>query len=141
VALLKRVLYVEAALGMISGVALAAVPKFTLVTVFRQVHYPEYAWVRLVGIQAIGLSLLAVLVAQRIEELWWWSWAFAIPTGAAALLFGLNAAFGLHCIGPAQIGPTCPSPVMWWAYAAVSALLTAGFLVGLTRTGRRSFPV
>jgi len=47
---LQRVLWAQAVFLAIGGVALAGLPKLMLVTVFHQVHYPEYAWIRIVGI-------------------------------------------------------------------------------------------
>ncbi len=64
-ALLRRVLYLQAAVWTLAGVALAALPRFVLSTVFGQVHYPEYAWVRIVGVTSFALALFMVLVAQR----------------------------------------------------------------------------
>ena len=40
-------------------------------TVFGQVPYSEYAWVRFAGLEAFGLALLMVLVAHRAAEVWW----------------------------------------------------------------------
>jgi hypothetical protein len=133
---LKRVLYVQALLAALAGLALAAVPRFVLVTVFAQLPYTEYAWVRIVGLQALAGAMFAVLVAQRVEDLWWWGWAFAIPTALAFLVFGLNAAFGLRCERGA-----CPSTILWWTLTGVTALLTAGFVVGLARAGQEAPPL
>lgn len=130
--LLRRVLYAEAGVWAVAGVALAAAPRFVLVTLFDQSPAPDYGWVRITGIEAFALALLMVLVGHRIEDLWWWSWAFVIPTGLLALVAVLNAAFGL---------PPTSSTVLWWIMAAVGALFTGGLLWGLARTGREREPV
>jgi hypothetical protein len=127
VKILRRFLYLTAAANAIVGVGLAAVPKFATKTVFSQVPYPEYAWVRIAGIQAFGLAMLQVLVAQRSNEVWWWSWAFVLVEGLIAVVAALNAAVGLV---PGSSG------ILWWLVAVVNAALTAGLLWGIGRTGQ-----
>jgi hypothetical protein len=127
VRILRRFLYLTAAVNAVVGLSLAAVPRFVTRTVFSQVPYPEYAWVRIVGVEAFGLALLQVLVAQRAPEVWWWSWAFVIVEGLVAAIAALNAIFGLTAGS---------SAVLWWLIAAVNAALTAGLLWGLGRTGQ-----
>lgn len=123
---LRRVLYVRAAVWVVAGVALATVPRFVLVTMFDQPPQ-EFAWVRSLGIESIGLALLTVLVAHRVEELWWWSWAFTLVAVATAAVALLNAAFGL---APRQ------SSVLWWLVAAVETLLSLGLMYGLYASSR-----
>lgn len=125
--LLKRVLYLQAAATAVIGLALVALPKFVLISLFGQVHYPEYAWVRIAGAQALGLAMVMVLVAHRAAEVWWWSWAFAIVTALTAVIAGLNALLGL---------PDDASPALWWLIAGVSGAFTIGLLWGLGRTGQ-----
>src|SRR5688572_8148171 len=111
--LLKRVLYLQALVSVVLGIALAAIPRFLLVTVFDQLPYPEYSWVRLVGIQLLAAAMFAVLVAQRVDELWFWGWAFAIPTALAFLVAGSTAAVGNEC-GVVNGIPQCPGGLLWW---------------------------
>jgi hypothetical protein len=125
--LLKRVLYLQAAVTTLLGVALVALPKFVLLTLFGQVHYPEYAWVRITGIEALGLAMFMVLVAHRAAEVWWWSWAFVLVTGVIAVIAAFNALIGL---------PQAASPVLWWLLAAGNAGFCAALLWGLGRTGQ-----
>ncbi|MGQ0669594.1 MAG: hypothetical protein ACT4PO_07965 [Actinomycetota bacterium] len=130
--LLRRVLYWQAAVWAVSGIALAALPKLLLLTVFDQAHYPEYAWIRIAGIQAIALAAFAVLVAQRLEDLWWFSWVFVIANAAVVTIDVLNAVFGL----PSRI-----SSLLWWLSAALAATFTAGLLWGMAKAGQeRPFP-
>ena len=138
--LLRRVLYLEALASMVLGVALAALPRFVLVTVFNQVPYEEYAWVRIAGIQLLGAAMLAVLVAQRVEELWFWGWAFAIPTALAFVVFGVNAAIGPDCATIDGI-VRCPSIVLWFVLASLTGAFGAALALALARAGNEAGPV
>lgn len=130
-ALLRTLLYAHAGVWALVGVGLAVIPKAILNGLFDQPNPPEYAWIRLVGILLIGLALFMVLVAHRVEELWWWSWGFVLSTGAVAALFTLNAAFGVD---------EGASSVLWWVGALVSWGLASGTLLGLSRAGREKPP-
>lgn len=129
---LRRVLYLEAGVWAVAGAAIAVAPRFVLVTVFDQPPQGEFAWLRLYGVQAVGLAMLMVLVAHRIEQLWWWSWAFALVTAGTAGIVVLNAAFGL---GPTQ------SSVLWWLFALVTLAFAFALLYGLFVSSREQpFP-
>jgi len=124
---LRRILYVQAALWVIAGVALAVAPRQIVVSLFGQPPLSELTWIRLVGIEAVTVAMLMVLVAHRLEDLWWWSWAFAfVETGTAALGL-LNAGFGLR---PGQSG------ALWWILGAVGAAFALALLWGLLRASR-----
>jgi hypothetical protein len=125
--LLRRVLYLQAAMYALAGAALAALPRFVVTTMFGQIHYPEYAWVRVTGLEALGLAMFMVLVAQRAPEVWWWSWAFVLPTALITVVAVANALVGL---------PEGSSGVLWWILAGVNAAFTAGLIWGLARTGQ-----
>jgi ABC-type Fe3+-siderophore transport system permease subunit len=118
---LKRALYLEAAVWALAGLALSIAPRFVIETMFDQPR-TDPAWLRVVGIQSFGLALVMVLVAHRIEDLWWWSWAFALMTVGVAAVAVLNAAFGL---APGQPSLFC------WLFSAVSVVLALGLLTGL----------
>lgn len=125
-ALLRRVLYLYALFGAVLGVALVTFPRFLLVDLLGQLVYPDYAWVRLVGTHTLGLSLLGVLVGHRVEELWWWCWAFvAVAIGTAAVTT-LHAAFGLP--SGAEVWP-------WMVVAVLSWVIAFGLLWGIARAG------
>jgi peptidoglycan/LPS O-acetylase OafA/YrhL len=129
---LRRVLNIQAAVWAVAGLALLIAPRFVVVTVFDQPPHQELAWLRLFGVQALGLAMLMVLVAHRVKELWWWSWAFAFVSVAGAAVALLNAAFGL---GPHQ------SAALWWVLAAVMVLFSLGLLYGLLAASREQpFP-
>lgn len=129
---LRRVLYLEAGVWAVVGSALALAPRFVLVTLFDQPPVGEFTWLRLYGIQAVGVAMLMVLVAHRIEQLWWWSWAFALVTAGTAAMVVLNAAFGL---APAQ------SSVLWWLFGIVALAFSFALLYGLFASSREQpFP-
>src|SRR6266511_2829326 len=54
---LRRVLYVEAGVWAACGAAMALAPRFVLVTLFTQPPLGESAWLRLYGIQSVGLGI------------------------------------------------------------------------------------
>src|SRR6266536_924324 len=129
---LRRVLYLEAGVWAVCGAAMALAPRFVLVTLFDQPPVGEFAWLRLYGIQAVGMAMLMVLVAHRIEQLWWWSWAFALVSAGTGAVAVLNAAFGLS--------PGEPSG-LWWLFAAVGLAFSFGLLYGLFQSSKEQpFP-
>jgi len=129
---LRRTLYLQAAVWSIVGVALAAVPRFVLATVFGQSRLVGDAWIRVIGIQAFGLALFMVLVGHRIQDSWWWSWAFAIMTSGVAAVALLNAAFGL---APGD------SSALWWLFGGLTLVFAFGLLYGLYQaSGEQPIP-
>jgi hypothetical protein len=72
-----------------------------------------------------------VLVAQRAEQLWWWSWAFTLVTVGSAAVAVLHAAFGIA---------SGQSRAAWWALAGVLLLFSVTLLAGLYQTARRYEP-
>jgi nicotinamide riboside transporter PnuC len=128
--LLKRSLYWEAGILAVSGLFAAAFPRWLLETVFAQPAGPD-VWVRVAGVQAIGFAMFAVVVAHRIEELWWASWAFVITGASVAVATAGYALFGV---------PDGVSTVLWWLMAVESVAITAGLLVGLAQTGTERDP-
>ena len=130
--LLRRLLFWQAAVWTAAGLALIAFPKPILMSLFEQRHFVEDAWVRIAGVMAVGLAMLEVLVAQRLEDLWWFSWAFAITTAGVGVVVLANAAFG---VDPES------SVLLWWLLSAVATAFTAGLLWGMARAGQeRPFP-
>jgi hypothetical protein len=131
VRLLRTTLYLDALVWTATGFLLAVAPAWTLETVFDQVPLVEEAWVRTAAIVGIGMAMLMVIVAQRIETLWWAAWAFVLTQGALMLLAALNAAFGL---------PEGSSALFWWLAAGVGAAFTVALLAGLAKTGLERQP-
>jgi hypothetical protein len=124
--LLRKMLLGQAVLWSAAGIAVALLPHWVLVTLFRQVPYPDYTYVRVCGAMSIGLSLLAVLVAQKLDDVWWWAWSFAITDASIATITGLNALVGR---------PTGSGIVLWWLFSALNALLAVGLLLGIGHAG------
>ena len=114
------------------GIAIAVAPRFVLVTVFDLPPLPDQGYVRIAGVFAFSLSLLMVLVARRLETLWWFAWAFVLATAGSAIVAALNALFGL---------PEGASPLLWWLFATVSAAFTVGLLAWLAKTGTERPPI
>ena len=124
-------LYLQALAATLLAIGLIAFPGFLLQTLLGQPPYPDYAWVRLAGVQAVGLSLLIVLVVRRIEELWWWSWAFVVVAFGTAAVTTLHALFGI---------PDGAAAWPWWALGLLSWLITFGLLRGIAQAGEQASP-
>ncbi|MFL5737527.1 MAG: hypothetical protein ACJ76P_09325 [Actinomycetota bacterium] len=75
-------------------------------------------FVRLGGVQTFALAMFMVLVAQKIENVWWWSWAFVIGDAILAAVVLFHLAFGLENGAPT---------LAWW----VILVLCLGFAVAL----------
>lgn len=125
--LLKRVLFWQSAVWAACGVAIAAAPRFVLVTLFDQVPYPDYAYVRVAGVLSVALAALMVLVAQRIDELWWFSWAFVIAGVGVVTVTTLSALFDR---------PGGSGVLLWILFAGVNLLFAVGLLWGLALAGQ-----
>ena len=124
--LLRRALYVEAALVGTFGIVLVLLPGWLLESVLGQEPLPEYAWVRMLGVFMIGMAMLMVIVGHRVEETWWFAWAFVLVfAGVAALATG-KALFRV------SVGS---SVAAWWVVAALATAFAVAMLVGLGRTG------
>jgi len=126
VKLLRRALYWEAVLWGLFGVLLSLVPSWFLGSVMGQLAIREHAWVRILGVQAVGIALLMVMVAHRVELLWWFSWAFVLVFAGTAGVAVLNVLFSLRPGSAA--GP-------WWVLAVAAAAFAGTLVLGLARTG------
>ncbi len=119
---LRRVLNAQAALWAVFGFVVGIAPDWLLETVARQPALTDDAWFRALGVIAVVLALLMVLVAQRLEDVWWWAWAFVALEAGTATVFVLHALFGL---------PEGASTWSWWLLASVNGAVGALDLVGL----------
>ena len=128
---LRGILYLDALRSGLAGLALLSLPKLWLVDLFDQPLSPDYAFVRILGLALLALALLMVLVGHRIEEFWWWSWAFVLLDVGRAGVAATHAAFGL---------PEGAGALLWWLVAGVSLLFAAGLLWGLARAGTEAPP-
>jgi hypothetical protein len=84
----------------------------------RESSPPGAIFVRLLGVALFGLAMFMVLVAQKIEAVWWWSWAFVISDTVAAGVVILHLAFGL---------PNRSPTLVWW----IAVVLCLGFSVAV----------
>lgn len=130
--LLRRVLVWQATLWAAFGLALVIAPGWVIESVFGQPPLGEEAWMRISGVMAIALAGLMVLVSHRVEELWWWSWAFVILTLASTVVLVLNALVGV---------PEGAAAWPWWALAGVNAGFALIELIALARIGTERPPV
>jgi hypothetical protein len=127
VKLLRRLLKVQAALWLLWSVAVLVAPAWVAEGLMGQSPLPQYVWLREIGIMGLVLAMLMVLVSQRIEELWWWSWAFAILEVGTTTLLVLTALLGL---------PAGAAAWPWWVLAALNAVIGAGLLIGMSDAGQ-----
>ncbi len=125
--LLRRLLKVQAALWLIWSVAVGLFPRQVMEDLFGQPVSADYVWVRAAAVMGVVLALLMVLVAQKIDELWWWSWAFALLEVGTATVFVINAMFGV---------PAGADAWPFWALATVNGLFGAGLLAGMGISGQ-----
>lgn len=126
---LRRVLYVEAGVWALASLLLVVAPGFAVHTLLRDPASTvrETAWLRLLGAQGVAVAMLMTLVAHRVDELWWWSWAFALVAATTAAILVLNAAFGLA---------RDQSRAAWWLLAAVGLAAALWLLYGLFVSSR-----
>jgi hypothetical protein len=126
VKLLRRILTALAILWAAWGLVSVAVPRWLVDAVMDEPAAGAAVWVRTAGVMALVLALIAALVSQRLEDVWWWSWAFAVLEAGTATVFVLHALFGLP-----EGAPAWP----WWTLGVVQGALAAGLLVGLADAG------
>jgi hypothetical protein len=131
VSLLKRILYLDALLNAALAVALIAAPRLLLVDLFGQPVYPDYAFVRVFGVAALTLAMLEVLIAQRVEDHFWWCWTFVVFEGARAAVLTLHVLFGL---------PQGADPFMWWLGSGVRWAIAFGLLLGIGKAAGEAEP-
>jgi len=127
VKLLRRLLKVQAILWAAWGLLALALPRWLVESAMGQPALGDDVWLRSIGVVSLVLALLMVLVSQKLDEVWWWSWAFAVADIGLATLCVLHALFGLPDGGAAW---------PWWVLGALNALLGAGLLVGMAEAGQ-----
>ncbi|MFN2544195.1 MAG: hypothetical protein ABR600_06440 [Actinomycetota bacterium] len=126
---LRRTLYLGAVFALVGGLLLAVAPHLFLVRVFDQPPYPEYAGARMLGVGMFSFGLLLVIVANHLEDAWWWSWAFVVASVGFALVAFFQAILG---DGPSGL---------WWGAAAANSVFSMSLMWGLARTGTERPPV
>ncbi|MEO8477509.1 MAG: hypothetical protein ABI572_10740 [Actinomycetota bacterium] len=125
--LLRRILKTQAVLWAAWGLSAIVVPRWVVETVMRQPALSDPVWLRTIGVMSVVLALLMALVSQKLEDVWWWSWAFAVLQIGAATVFVLHALVDL---------PDGASAWPWWAMGAAGALLGGGLLFGMAEAGQ-----
>jgi hypothetical protein len=127
VKLLRRLLKVQAILWAAWGLLALVAPRWLVETVMGQPALGDAVWLRSIGVLSLVLSLLMVLVSQKLDDVWWWSWAFGVADVGLGTVCVLHALFGL---------PEGAAAWPWWALGAVNAALGAGLLVGMADAGQ-----
>jgi hypothetical protein len=130
--LLRRTLYSMAAVWAACGVALVVAPRWVLVDLFDQVPYPDYAYERVAGLLAFTTAMLMVITAQRLEEIWVFSWAFVFAAAGTFVVALANAAWGR---------PEGSGALLWWLFAVLSLAFAVALLAGLAKTGSERPPI
>jgi hypothetical protein len=125
--LLRRLLGVGAVLTLVLSAPLVVIPRAIVEGLMGQAQNADDVWIRLFGTAGIALALFHVLILRKLDDLWWWVWAFVIFDGLSAVIVIAHAAVGL---------PEGSSAWFWWLYGAISALFTALYVVGLAKAGQ-----
>jgi hypothetical protein len=125
-AFLRRALLLFAGVWAICGLAIAVLPRWLLVTWFDQAPYPDYTYVRICGIAALGSAALALMISRRLDDVWWWAWAFVLESTATAMVMVAHALVSV---------PEGSATWFWWLFALSNAALAAALLVGIARAG------
>ena len=126
--LLRRTLRVGALVLVLLSALLVVVPGAIVESVMGQPPVDD-VWIRLFGTAGIVLAMFHVLILRKLDDLWWWCWAFVLFDGLSAVIALFHAAFGVP-----DGAPTWP----WWLYGAVSAVFAALYLGGIARAGQQA---
>jgi hypothetical protein len=122
---LRRALGLGAVLLLVPGLSLIALPRTIVERVMSQ-STGDDVWIRLTGAACIALALFHVLVIRKLDDLWWWCWAFVLFDGSVAVIALTHAAVGL---------PQGSAAWPWWVFGGTAVMFTAVYLVGLARAG------
>ena len=126
--LLRRTLRVGALVLVAASIPLLVIPSAIVEGVMGQPPVDE-VWVRLLAVAGIVLAMVHVLILRKLDELWWWCWAFVAFDGLSALIVILHAVLGLPDGSPAW---------PWWLYGVGSAAFAGLYLGGIARAGQES---
>jgi hypothetical protein len=126
VQVLRRVLKIQAGLWAVTALALGLFPA-PLLEALDQLPVGEAAWLRMLGVAALVLAMLMWLVADALDAVWWWAWAFAVLEVGVATVALVNALFGLD-----------PGVAAWpwWVMGGVAVVFAALDMLGLGRTSQ-----
>jgi hypothetical protein len=123
---LRRALGLGAVLLLVLAVPLVSLPRTIVETILNQAATGDDVWIRLAGAGCVTLALFHVLVIRKLDDLWWWCWAFVLFDGSVAVIALTHAAVGL---------PEGSAAWPWWLFGVTAAMFTAVYLVGLARAG------
>ena len=124
---LRRALGVGALLLLLLSVPLIVVPRTIVEDLLGQTPVGDDVWIRLLGAGCLALGLFHVLIIRRLEDLWWWCWAFVVFDASVAVISLSHAAVGM---------PEGSAAWPWWLVGSTAAVFTALYLIGLARAGR-----
>jgi hypothetical protein len=124
---LRRALGLGAVLLLALAVPLVVVPRTVAESVLGQAPIGDDVWIRLTGAACVSLALFHVLVIRKLDELWWWCWAFVLFDGSVSLIALSHAAIGL---------PEDSAAWPWWVFGCGAAAFAASYLIGLALAGR-----
>ena len=125
--LLRGALGVGAVLLVASSAPLVVIPRTIVETIMGQAPAPDDVWIRLFGAAGVALGLFHILILRKLDDLWWWCWAFVIFDALIALIALVHASVGL---------PDGSAAWPWWVFGVTSAVFTGVFVVGLAKTGQ-----
>ena len=124
---LRRALGVGAFFLVSLSAPLIVLPRTIVEDVLGQTPVGDDVWIRLFGAGCLALGLLHVLIIRKLEDLWWWCWAFVVFDGAVSVIALSHGAIGL---------PAGSSAWPWWLLGGATAAFTALYLVGLAEAGQ-----
>ena len=124
---LRRALGLGAVLLLLLAAPLAVVPRTIVERLLGQAPAGDDVWIRLFGVGGVALALMHVLILRKLEDLWWWCWAFVLFDGSVAAVAIAHAAIGT---------PEGSAAWPWWLFGATAASFTALYVVGLAQAGR-----
>jgi hypothetical protein len=124
---LRRALGLGAVLLLALALPLVVVPRTVVESVMGQVPVGDDVWIRLTGAACVGLALFHVLVIRKLDELWWWCWAFVLFDGSVSVIALSHAAIGV---------PDGSASWPWWVFGSLAGAFAAAYLIGLALAGR-----
>jgi hypothetical protein len=125
--LLRRALGLGAVLLLTLAVPLVVVPRTIVEGVMGQAPIGDDVWIRWTGAACLALGLFHVLVMRKLDDLWWWCWAFVLFDGTVSVIALSHAATGL---------PEGSAGWPWWVFGVVAGGFAANYLIGLALAGR-----
>lgn len=124
--LLRGALSAGAALLLALSAPLVVIPRTIVETILGQGPGDDI-WIRLFGTAGVALALFHVLILRKLDDLWWWCWAFVLFDASVAAISLTHAAVGL---------PEDSAAWPWWLLGTTAVGFSALYLVGLAKAGR-----